>query len=146
MFDSWRALEEDSSVAGTGPNATGRYSWPRSRAVWVRPATGDDPLFLHAAAVVRCGPRGPSVSSWPSSTRAGWVSQAPGDCLPSSSLREVANAARRPTPHALQAWFLELAWASLVAQLVNKSTCSAGDPRLIPWSGRSPGKGHGNPL
>ena len=44
MFDSWRALEEDSSVAGTGPNLTGRYSWPRSRAVWVRACNGGRPL------------------------------------------------------------------------------------------------------
>jgi len=27
-----------------------------------------------------------------------------------------------------------------------ESTCSAGDPSLIPWWGRSPGEGDGNPL
>ena len=27
-----------------------------------------------------------------------------------------------------------------------ESTCNAGDPDLIPGSGRSPGEGHGNPL
>ena len=27
-----------------------------------------------------------------------------------------------------------------------ESACSAGDPDLIPGSGRSPGKGNGNPL
>ena len=27
-----------------------------------------------------------------------------------------------------------------------ESTCNAGDPSLIPRSGRSPGGGHGNPL
>ena len=27
-----------------------------------------------------------------------------------------------------------------------ESACSAGDPGLIPESGRSPGGGHGNPL
>ena len=27
-----------------------------------------------------------------------------------------------------------------------ESACNAGDPGLIPGSGRSPGKGHGNPL
>ena len=27
-----------------------------------------------------------------------------------------------------------------------ESTCSAGDASLIPWSGRSPGEGNGNPL
>ena len=27
-----------------------------------------------------------------------------------------------------------------------ESTCNAGDPGLIPGSGRSPGGGHGNPL
>ena len=32
---------------------------------------------------------------------------------------------------------------SLVAQLVN---CNAGEPGLIPGSGRSPGEGNGNPL
>ena len=26
------------------------------------------------------------------------------------------------------------------------SACNAGDPRLIPGSGRSPGEGNGNPL
>ena len=29
---------------------------------------------------------------------------------------------------------------------VKASACNAGDPGLIPESGRSPGKGHGNPL
>ena len=37
--------------------------------------------------------------------------------------------------------------ASLVAQMVKKaSACNAGDPGLIPGSGRSPGEGDGNPL
>ena len=27
-----------------------------------------------------------------------------------------------------------------------ESACSAGDPSLIPWWGRSPGEGNGNPL
>ena len=27
-----------------------------------------------------------------------------------------------------------------------ESTCNAGDASLIPWSGRSPGEGNGNPL
>ena len=39
--------------------------------------------------------------------------------------------------------------ASLVAQLVNNPTTSAGDSRdmgSIPGSGRSPGEGNGNPL
>ena len=27
-----------------------------------------------------------------------------------------------------------------------ESACNAGDPGLIPGSGRAPGKGHGNPL
>ena len=31
-------------------------------------------------------------------------------------------------------------WASLVAQMVKNSAASAGDPGLIPGSGRSPGK------
>ena len=41
---------------------------------------------------------------------------------------------------------------SLVAQLVKnlpamqETTCSAGDPGLIPGSGRSPGEGNGYPL
>ena len=29
---------------------------------------------------------------------------------------------------------------------IKESTCDAGDPRLIPGSGRSPGEGNGNPL
>ena len=37
-------------------------------------------------------------------------------------------------------------WASLVAQMVKPSACSAGDLRSVPGSGRSPGRGHGNPL
>ena len=36
--------------------------------------------------------------------------------------------------------------ASLVAQLVKKSACNAGDPDLIPGLGRFPGEGNGNPL
>ena len=35
--------------------------------------------------------------------------------------------------------------ASLVSQMVKKSVCSAGDPGLIPGSGRSPGEENGNP-
>ena len=34
----------------------------------------------------------------------------------------------------------------MVAQLVEKSACIAGDPGSIPGSGRSPGEGNGNPL
>ena len=34
---------------------------------------------------------------------------------------------------------------SLVAQMV-ESACSAGDPGLIPWVGKIPGGGDGNPL
>ena len=30
--------------------------------------------------------------------------------------------------------------------MVKKSSASAGDTGLIPWSGRSPGVGNGNPL
>ena len=37
-------------------------------------------------------------------------------------------------------------WTSLVAQEVKASACNAGDPGLIPGSGRSPGEGNGNPL
>ena len=36
--------------------------------------------------------------------------------------------------------------ASLVAQTVKKSACNAGDVGSIPCLGRSPGRGHGNPL
>jgi len=36
--------------------------------------------------------------------------------------------------------------ASPLAQTVKESTCSAGDPGLIPRSGRSPGEGNGNSL
>ena len=35
--------------------------------------------------------------------------------------------------------------ASLVSQML-KSAWDAGDPSLIPGSGRSPGEGNGNPL
>ena len=36
--------------------------------------------------------------------------------------------------------------ASLVAQMVKAFAYNAGDPGLIPGSGRSPGEGNGNPL
>ena len=35
---------------------------------------------------------------------------------------------------------------SLVAQTVKETACSAGDPGLIPRSGRFPGEGNSNPL
>ena len=35
---------------------------------------------------------------------------------------------------------------ALVAQMVKKSACNAGDASSIPGSGRSPGEGNGNPL
>ena len=37
-------------------------------------------------------------------------------------------------------------WASLVAQRLKRSAWNAGDLGSIPWSGRSPGEGNGNPL
>ena len=37
-------------------------------------------------------------------------------------------------------------WASLVAQLVKKSTCNAGDMGSIPGLGRSPGEANSYPL
>ena len=45
-----------------------------------------------------------------------------------------------------QAIGVKLDKASLVAQLVKKSTCNAGDLGLIPGLGRSPGEGKGYPL
>ena len=36
--------------------------------------------------------------------------------------------------------------ASLYSSVGKESACSAGDPRLIPGSGRTPGEGNGNPL
>jgi len=36
-------------------------------------------------------------------------------------------------------------WDSLVAQIVEPAS-NAGDLGLIPWLGRSPGEGNGNPL
>ena len=36
--------------------------------------------------------------------------------------------------------------ASLVAQMLKNLPAIAGDPGSIPASGRSPGRGHGNPL
>ena len=35
---------------------------------------------------------------------------------------------------------------SLVAQMVKVSAYNAGDPGSMPGSGRSPGRGNGNPL
>ena len=40
---------------------------------------------------------------------------------------------------------LSFPW-SFVAQLVEESACSAGDPGSIPGLGRSTGEGNGNPL
>ena len=40
----------------------------------------------------------------------------------------------------------EALWASLVAHTVKESSCYAGVLASNPWSGRSPGGGHGNPL
>ena len=37
-------------------------------------------------------------------------------------------------------------WTSLVAQTIKASAYNAGDPGLIPGSGRSPGEGNGNPV
>ena len=37
-------------------------------------------------------------------------------------------------------------WASHVAQMVKNPPANAEDPSSIPGSGRSPGRGHGNPL
>ena len=37
-------------------------------------------------------------------------------------------------------------WASLVAQLLKESACNAGDPSLIPLSGRTTGEGIGYPV
>ena len=40
---------------------------------------------------------------------------------------------------------LPYSWASLVAQMVKKSACVAGDLGSTPRLGRSPGGGQGNP-
>ena len=40
---------------------------------------------------------------------------------------------------------LQYSWASLVAQMVKKSACVAGDLGSTPRLGRSPGGGQGNP-
>ena len=37
-------------------------------------------------------------------------------------------------------------WASLVVQMVKKSSCNARDPGSIPGLGRSPGEQDGNPF
>ena len=42
-------------------------------------------------------------------------------------------------------WFI-YSWASLVVQLVKKSSCSVGDLGSVPELGRSPGEGNGYPL
>ena len=41
---------------------------------------------------------------------------------------------------------LQYSWASLVAQMVKKSICNAGDPSSIPGLGRSAGRGIVYPL
>ena len=37
-------------------------------------------------------------------------------------------------------------WGFFYSSVGKESACSAGDPGLIPGSGRSPGEGNGNPL
>ena len=37
-------------------------------------------------------------------------------------------------------------WISTGSSVSKESTCSTGDPDLIPGSGRSPGEGNGKPL
>ena len=44
-----------------------------------------------------------------------------------------------------KAYPLQYSWASLVAQLVEESTCNAGDLSSIDGLGRSPGEGKGYP-
>ena len=43
-------------------------------------------------------------------------------------------------------WTESLCWGFPDSSADKESTCSAGDPSLIPGPGRSPGGGHGNPL
>jgi len=43
-------------------------------------------------------------------------------------------------------FYIIILWASLVAQMVKKSTCNVGDLGLIPGWGRSPGEGNDTPL
>ena len=47
---------------------------------------------------------------------------------------------------AMYKWYHTTFWGFLVALLVKKSTCNAGDSISIPGSGRSPGEGLGYPL
>ena len=42
-------------------------------------------------------------------------------------------------------WVVVRRWASLVAQLIETSSCNAGEPSLIPRSESSPGEGIGYP-
>ena len=42
--------------------------------------------------------------------------------------------------------FKGISWASLIAQLVKNLPANAGDPGLIPGSGRSPGERHRLPI
>ena len=48
--------------------------------------------------------------------------------------------------HYIISRYILLVRASLIAQLVKKSTCNAGDPSSVPGSGRSAGGGIGYPL
>ena len=57
-----------------------------------------------------------------------------------------------PYKRAKICFYIFIQWASLVAQSVKnlsamqETACNAGDPGSTPGSGRSPGKGNGNPL
>ena len=50
------------------------------------------------------------------------------------------------TSWVLTVFFFKSSITLHVAQMVKATACSAGDPYLIPGSGRSPGEGNGNPL
>ena len=51
-----------------------------------------------------------------------------------------------PTSLNISSVFPYLTGGFLGSSAGKESTCSAGDPNLIPGLGRSPGGGHGNPL
>ena len=46
----------------------------------------------------------------------------------------------------LHTFLIKARWGFPGSSAGKEPVCSAGDPGLIPGSGRSPGVGHGNPL
>ena len=74
----------------------------------------------------------------------GWGSNSPrSQRSPPTTVIHQAKLATVLSPHSSEGFSGEVFPGGSIRK---ESTCNAGDPSLIPWSGRSPGKGNGNQL